>query len=260
MIMSRRPELNRRPKNARGSGNSSIPTTVYVYSFMAFLLGVAMSSTIFGMYMAQHKMVDISEADVVATHPALSKKKALPSSSFIEGNPDASTSVADAGGPDTSTTMLANQRVLVAIASFNFDQLNSLEESLEGFRDLAETGCIVEVVIHTTEPYSVSLIDLLNTRMYYGLDDAGSFRIKIVLICPDVRLHLVDYHRALFYDHLEKFDLFIYLEDDMRVNPTLVANYLLETEKVKELVGPEDAVNYNIGITRYEYNFPFDSK
>ena len=46
----------------------------------------------------------------------------------------------------------------------------------------------------------------------------------------------------------------------MRINPQLVANYLRETENVAKLVGPEKAFDYNVGIMRYEYNFPYDGK
>ena len=52
------------------------------------------------------------------------------------------------------------------------------------------------------------------------------------------------------------YDLFIYTEDDIRVSPRTVASYLYETTKIKQLVGPSRATEFNVGIVRYEYNYP----
>eukprot|EP00587_Corethron_hystrix_P004390 CAMPEP_0113330430 /NCGR_PEP_ID=MMETSP0010_2-20120614/21628_1 /TAXON_ID=216773 ORGANISM="Corethron hystrix, Strain 308" /NCGR_SAMPLE_ID=MMETSP0010_2 /ASSEMBLY_ACC=CAM_ASM_000155 /LENGTH=403 /DNA_ID=CAMNT_0000192983 /DNA_START=45 /DNA_END=1256 /DNA_ORIENTATION=- /assembly_acc=CAM_ASM_000155 len=86
-------------------------------------------------------------------------------------------------------------------------------------------------------------------------------QMEIHLVSPAVRLHLVDLHRPLFYEeeNLEKYDVMIYLEDDIRVSPSTIASYLMETQRVRELVGDEEFSDYNIGIVRYEYNFPPDT-
>ncbi len=42
------------------------------------------------------------------------------------------------------------------------------------------------------------------------------------------------------------------------VKPTTVATYLLETKKLEKLVNKSPAEDYNIGIVRYEYNYPPD--
>jgi len=66
----------------------------------------------------------------------------------------------------------------------------------------------------------------------------------------------VDFHRTLFYERLDDYSLFIYTEDDIRVSPGTVATYLWETRKVIEKIGPQKAADFNVGIVRYEYNFP----
>ena len=71
-----------------------------------------------------------------------------------------------------------------------------------------------------------------------------------------VRLHLVDFHRELFYDRIDQYDVFIYTEDDIRISPTTVAAYLHETKRVETIVGPKHATDFNVGIVRYEYDFP----
>lgn len=151
-------------------------------------------------------------------------------------------------------TILRNQKVLVAIASYDFSQIPHLEEVLDAYHDLCTTGAFVDVVIHTTVPYPVTLIDLWNTRF-----DCPEFQIDVVLKPSSIRLHLVDCHRELFYQRIQQYDLFIYTEDDIRVSPTTVATYLGETAQVAKLLQnnmqykPSD---FNVGIVRYEYNYP----
>lgn len=110
------------------------------------------------------------------------------------------------------------------------------------------------ILCFSTVPYPVTLIDLLNSRLVPSCRDI--FNIKIVLVPSSLRLHLVDCHRPLFYEKINDYDLFIYTEDDIRVSPRTVAAYLDETRRVEELVGQKRASDFNVGIVRYEYNFP----
>lgn len=45
-------------------------------------------------------------------------------------------------------------------------------------------------------------------------------------------------------------------QDDIRISPTTVAAYLYETKRVESIVGPDHATDFNVGIVRYEYDFP----
>ena len=112
------------------------------------------------------------------------------------------------------------------------------------------------MIIHATVPYPVTLIDILNNRLLPTCKDNGIFKITIVLKSPTLKLHLVDCHRELFYNHLEDYDLFIYTEDDIRITPKTVGAYLSETYKIQNLVGLERSSDFNVGIVRYEYNWP----
>lgn len=164
----------------------------------------------------------------------------------------------DAGSP-CGLSILDGTRILVAIASFDFSQFPHLEEVLDAYHDMCVAGANVDVVIHTTVPYPVTLIDLLNSRLTCtNPSPRAGFSITIVLKSKKLRLHLVDEHRPMFYDKIDEYDVFIYTEDDIRVTPKTVATYIHETERVKQLVGPERAADFNVGIVRYEYNFPPD--
>jgi hypothetical protein len=156
-------------------------------------------------------------------------------------------------------SILDGTRILVAIAAFDFSQLPHLEEVLDAYHDMCVAGAKVDVVIHSTVPYPVTLIDLLNSRLTCtNPSPLAGFSITIVLKSKHLRLHLVDEHRPLFYEKIDDYDLFIYTEDDIRVTPKTVATYIHETERVKQLVGTKRAADFNVGVARYEYNFPPD--
>ena len=173
---------------------------------------------------------------------------------------------------NSNTNPLAGKRVLVAIVSFDFSQVPHLEEVLDSYHDLCFTGVSkIDIVVHTTIAYPVTLIDLWNTRINRfckrrgrnnqgnenGQESDGPILDMTIVVKPySLRLFLVDCHRYLFYEKIDDYDLFIYTEDDMIIHPKLVASYLEETERVIDLVGLNKSQDYNVGIVRYEYNFP----
>jgi hypothetical protein len=152
-------------------------------------------------------------------------------------------------------SILSGVRILIAVASFDFSQLPHLEEVLDAYSDLCATGALVDLIVHATVPYPITLIDLLNTRLTC-VNPTGRFRVTISLVSPTVRLHLVDIHRPLFYEKIDDYDLFIYTEDDIRVTPRTIASYLHETKVLQKKIGFTKSLRYNVGIVRYEYNFP----
>ena len=253
------------------SNHATVSRSFLLYNFISFLIGCILCSYILTFRYIQNEPVHLT---LQAQHQQLvpkpqihsvqqQKQKVDPSPADRvtlmqpEVTPNPNTVTAAAALP---LPILYNQRILICVASFNFDQFTFFEEQLEGFRSLTEAGAHVTIIVHTTEPYTPALIDVLNTRMYADDDAMGSFQMKIVILAPTVRLHLVDYHRTVFYEYLDDYDLFIYSEDDMRANAALVANYLIQTRKVKRLLGnnPKLASDYNVGVIRYEYNYPFD--
>jgi hypothetical protein len=160
---------------------------------------------------------------------------------------------------DVDSFSLWKIKILVAIASYDFSQLPHLEQVLEGYHDMCIAGATVKVVIHTTVPWPVSLVDLLETRFV-----CHDFTVDLVLKLPRIKLHLVDCHRQLFYEHLTDYDVFVYSEDDQRVTPRTVATYLQQTHYIQQhLLLQHDQQHsqykpsdFNVGVVRYEYNFP----
>mmetsp|Transcript_3834 Transcript_3834/g.7973 ORF Transcript_3834/g.7973 Transcript_3834/m.7973 type:complete len:520 (+) Transcript_3834:83-1642(+) len=157
----------------------------------------------------------------------------------------------------SSSSILDGLKVLVTIASYDFMQLPHLEEVLDGFQDLCYAGSMVDVVVHTTVIYPVAVIDMLNDRMRCNNPSPkAGLTMTFILKPSSVRLHLVDFHRTMFYDRIDQYDLFVYTEDDIRITPTTIAAYLHETNRVQSLLGPVRSTDFNVGIVRYEYDFP----
>jgi hypothetical protein len=179
--------------------------------------------------------------------PPLLEQKAVASSS---------TSAVSAGrNPLSSHDAIKGVKILVNLVAFDFSQIPHLEEVLDSYHDVCTAGAgRVDVMIHSTVAYPVVILDLWNTRF-----TCENFEITIVLKPKNLRLHLVDCHREVFYQNIDKYDLFIYSEDDIRVRPTTIATYLVETEKVRRAVAesPDHTFSdFNVGIVRYEYNYP----
>lgn len=225
---------------------------------MAFLLGCFVSTTVVLNLLVNESPSSIDTADGFDgnLHSLSVHKTARRAVNFKYDPPqrvqsDSSPSLASA----SSQNPLDGIRILVAIVAFDFNQIPHLEEVLDAYQDLCVTGAAkVDIVIHSTVAYPVTLIDLLNSRLLPICRDI--FSITIVLKPSQLRLHLVDCHRELFYDHIDEYDLFIYTEDDIRVTPKTVGAYLSETKKVQDLIGMDRSQDYNIGIVRYEYNYP----
>lgn len=159
--------------------------------------------------------------------------------------------------PVKVSSVLQNTRILIAVAAFDFSQIPHLEEVLDAYHDSCVAGAAqVDVVIHATVAYPVTLIDLWNARF-----TCEQFSLTIALKPQSLRLHLVDCHRKLFYDNIDRYDLFIYTEDDIRVSPTTIATYLYETKRLERYLKSATSSQYkpddfNVGIVRYEYNYP----
>jgi hypothetical protein len=61
--------------------------------------------------------------------------------------------------------------------------------------------------------YPVALIDMLNDRMRCNNPSPNAGLTMTLMLKPSsVRLHLVDFHRELFYDRIDQYDVFVYTE------------------------------------------------
>ena len=111
--------------------------------------------------------------------------------------------------------MLNDLKILVVLVAFDFSQIPHLEEVLDAYHDVSVAGAMVDVYIHATVAYPVALIDMWNDRFFLFNFDNPQFSVTISLKPKSLRLHLVDCHRAFFYEHVNEYDLFIYSEDDI---------------------------------------------
>ena len=67
--------------------------------------------------------------------------------------------------------------------------------------------------VHNNIQYPVALIDMLNDRMRCNNPSPNAGLTMTVILKPSrVRLHLVDFHRELFYERIDQYDVFVYTE------------------------------------------------
>lgn len=188
--------------------------------------------------------------------PSLVSRRALaPGGGLLDENKRI-TSLEAIIGKRRSNSSLQGVRILVAIAAFDFNQIPHLEEVLDSYHDVCVAGAKIDLVIHATQAYPTTYIDLLNSRF-----TCENFALSIVLKPSSLRLHLVDCHRELFYDKINEYDLFIYTEEDIRVTPNTVATYWQESQRIKEITDNDTSSkhlfsDFNVGLVRYEYNYP----
>lgn len=236
--------MARSTKSSSSHPRSCSPKSI-AYQALIFFLGCAFTTTVF-----------------LNTHfIATVQQEPLPSHLLDESPPAAlvkrTTTGYDHSDSQRITSELDGLKILVALVAFDFSQLPHLEEVLDAYSDLCVAGSKVDIVIHSTVPWPVTLIDLLNTRFHCtNPSPRAGLTITVHLKSPSLRLHLVDCHRTLFYERLDDYDLFIYSEDDIRVSPKTVATYLSETKRLEDTMGSVSATNFNVGIVRYEYNYP----
>lgn len=233
------------PRTRQGSSKSSSSAITLV---LGFLIGCVVCTTV---------ILNVNFAGAPEPSPALGVHSMADcvnmkqAASAIVAN-DAEKQAPQRVDAPSDPSTLDGVKILVAIAAFDFAQLPHLEEVLDAYLDMCVAGAKVDVVIHATVPYPVTLIDLLNSRLTCtNPSPRADFTVTIVLKTKNLRLHLVDEHRPLFYENINDYDLFIYSEDDIRVTPKTVGAYMYETERVKQLVGPERASDFNVGVARY---------
>jgi hypothetical protein len=240
--------MARSTKSSSAHPRSLSPKSI-AYQALLFFLGCAFTTTVFLHThfepLPSHLLDEAPPAALVKhASPILHKENTT------EYNSDSSQRI---------TSELDGLKILVALVAFDFSQLPHLEEVLDAYSDLCAAGSKVDIVIYSTVPWPVTLIDLLNTRFHCtNPSPRAGLTITVHLKSPSLRLHLVDPHRELFYERLDRYDLFIYSEDDIRVSPKTVATYLSETKRLQDAMGGDAAAaaNFNVGVVRYEYNYP----
>lgn len=190
-------------RKASSSTLSSKLTLRQLLTFLVvFLSGCFFSSTIILLTYPKEGPTTVNA--VVGGTTSTSQLLHLPAT-FAQDDHNA---VSTSSSSSSSNSILYGKRILIAIASFDFSQFPLLEEVLDSYQNLCFAGASqVHIYIHTTVPYTVALIDLLNTRY-----NCQSLQIFIVVKTPALRLNLVDCHRTLFYEKIDEYDVFIYSE------------------------------------------------
>jgi len=168
---------------------------------------------------------------------------------------------------------LRQKRILFEVTTVGMRQFAYLEHVLDSVRDLCEAGAKISLHITTTncpplldtldtgpcalrgqssqetlmDNYPIYILDQLNERLPRHCRDVdGSIESFIHVKSSDWGKQVVDFHRTLFYQHVDTineeddtFDVFIHTEEDILIRPVNVLAFLQEMHLLENKVGKE---------------------
>ena len=134
----------------------------------------------------------------------------------------------------------------------SYDVRMSIDPLLEIFRQylsMCEGGWSVSLVIYTTIPPTNRFKDYISSKNYcYAIK--ASYRVRFKIADSNIHYRLSLQHRKTVAAELNKYDLFIYHEDDVIITHANVIAYIEETKNLYTL--NHSSLNNNmIGFQRY---------
>jgi len=142
-------------------------------------------------------------------------------------------------------------RILASISTTGLLHMQHVEQQIDAFRDVCEAGARIDVHLYTDILYTYPEVEQLSGRTGCR-NEAGAFTLTIHLRSPSWKFKFMDFHRQLFKENIDQYDLFIQNEDDHLIRLSHMIAFLQETELLRQLVGTKRLSDYSIGFVRYE--------
>jgi hypothetical protein len=145
----------------------------------------------------------------------------------------------------------AHNRIFIQILHFDLHHMDSLELNLNEYLSMCEAGWNPSILIHTCGNYT-------NTVLKYIMDRTFCYRtksflpIKIRQYDSDIGVWLAAPHRLVAKEHINDFDFFIYMEDDMIFRYTMLTAFLHETKILQRVLPENGLADYCIGFQRFK--------
>ena len=146
-------------------------------------------------------------------------------------------------------------RVLGMVLSGFMDHFESLSLILQHYADMCEFGMDVTVLIDTFTPFSLSMIEYVRKK-YFCHRIGEPIAMELFVFNSSARLALSGANRVHISENLDKYDLFIYQEDDIIVTLQHVQSILASRRRLEETLGVKGARIYGEGFWRYRRNLP----
>lgn len=147
---------------------------------------------------------------------------------------------------------LRGKRILIGIAHYGMHSFHFLETQLDAYRDVCEAGAKVDIFILTNNVYTVEVIDELNSRLQCRNTEGGGITLTVHIKSPEWKHYIKDFHRKIFTENVDNYDLFLFNEDDRLIRPANFIAFLDEMNKLRSLVGNKRIPQYTIGFVQYE--------
>jgi len=124
--------------------------------------------------------------------------------------------------------------ILITVNMFDFRNYESSLELFANYRDICEAGWSVKVVVLTAAHWTNDARNSLTRRMYcYHIDAPVPVEIRVYEQSED--RWIVMHSREPTIEFLDKFDLFLYIEDDMLFKYSHLVAWVKESNKLQLL-------------------------
>mmetsp|Transcript_28299 Transcript_28299/g.38967 ORF Transcript_28299/g.38967 Transcript_28299/m.38967 type:complete len:287 (+) Transcript_28299:662-1522(+) len=161
-----------------------------------------------------------------------------------------------------------NNRILSIVLSFNLDHAESIGFILRQYVSICEAGWNPTVAFLTVVPRWEANVTSYFDAKYFCYRTNESLKIEYSIHDPQLGHYLTVQHRPFIAKNMDKYDVFVYQEDDMIITPSHIAAYVDESHYLHEtsvkINLPVDSTKM-VGFIRYRKKMnrvahgPFDS-
>jgi hypothetical protein len=147
-----------------------------------------------------------------------------------------------------------HNRILAMILAFNLGHIDPMMYILNEYVSLCEGGWSPTVVLYTTAHWTDKLRRLIRDKTFCYRSNS-SVPLEYAVYSVSIKYSLGAPHRARMARDIDKYDLFIYHEDDIVVKASHVAAYVEETKILHRTLREDEFPQYILGFQRYRRIF-----
>jgi hypothetical protein len=147
-----------------------------------------------------------------------------------------------------------HNRILAMILAFNLGHIDPMMYILNEYVSLCEGGWSPTVVLYTTAHWTDKLRRLIRDKTFCYRSNS-SVPLEYAVYDKSIGFNLASPHRARMARDIDKYDLFIYHEDDIVVKASHVTAYVEETKVLRQILDVVDFTKHMVGFQRYRRIF-----
>lgn len=152
------------------------------------------------------------------------------------------------------TPFTAHNRVVGFLLAFNFYHIDPIIQIVNDYVSMCEGGWDPTIVFFTTVNWSPTLLRYFRQKSYC-YRKGGSLNFEVSQHNASIGTGLSSRHREEIGNYIDKYDVFVYHEDDIVFTFSHLTAYLQETKKLHQLLPESGLWDNTIGFQRYRRLF-----